>query len=369
MRRVGVVLLLGFLFSSVSLAVEPPAPEAAAPEAAKPTAAESMAVLRPLLVKIGRLSLAVNLGNWNLLRSELDSFPVVRDEFARGVATPAGAGLEKVLPETEPLIALQSMALLAQDGRLDEFDAKMGSLELKPEMRDVALVYVWAFQSARKAGDTARAARYLELSRKYLPAEARGRPVLEYVLRTSEHQLRRDQGYQPDKGEWATDYRRAWSALQDYTPLKSSEADIDWCEGRLASNYWTENLVHSPNIDLPRDVMLVQLSKWSEKMSSPFPDDISNDGVLLRIDELMAFQAILLAQADQMTFLLEQRRLAGRKDDVSEILGDASSLVDDLIGLSDLYLKIPVGPGFPAIDPKVGGLIPELRRRIEFLRG
>ena len=351
MRRVGVVLLLGFLFSSVSLAVEPPAPEAAAPEAAKPTAAESMAVLRPLLVKIGRLSLAVNLGNWNLLRSELDSFPVVRDEFARGVATPAGAGLEKVLPETEPLIALQSMALLAQDGRLDEFDAKMGSLELKPEMRDVALVYVWAFQSARKAGDTARAARYLELSRKYLPAEARGRPVLEYVLRTSEHQLRRDQGYQPDKGEWAT------------------EADIDWCEGRLASNYWTENLVHSPNIDLPRDVMLVQLSKWSEKMSSPFPDDISNDGVLLRIDELMAFQAILLAQADQMTFLLEQRRLAGRKDDVSEILGDASSLVDDLIGLSDLYLKIPVGPGFPAIDPKVGGLIPELRRRIEFLRG
>lgn len=327
--------------------------------------------LRPLLVKLIRVQLAIAVASPDLIIAELDSYPQVEAEANKSV-TKLGADPNSI--NLAGALKAHRLVVLAEVGLLDEFEK--GAQDVLKEQDDKlqsSATMLTGFRAAYRQRNVAKAESYWRQARAFAnEAGSASDPVLEYALLTANFQLRLLKGYSPIEKELLAEALSAWKALDGYRPLMIVSHEDKWFYGRFATRFWMDQLAPYPEsagsfAKAVYQAVMVWTTTLEDSTAVNIIESADDDDILLNPDRVFGVTTFLVALLDQATYVLEgvpvmrdAVGLAGIQQ-LEEISNSLTELADDVAPAGS------VTPGFPAYDLAAGGMVPELRARSRYL--
>ncbi len=329
------------------------------------------AAVRPLLVKLTRVQLAIAVASPDLIIAELDSYPQVETDVNKKVAA---MGADPNAIDLTGALKAHRLVVLAEVGLLDEFEkGAQDVLKAQDDKLQSSATMLTGFRAAYRQRKVAQAEAYWRQARAFAnEAGSEVDPVLEYALLTANFQLRLLKGYTPTEKELLAEALSAWKAMEGYRPLMIVSHEDKWFYGRFATRFWMDQLAPYPDsaASFAKSVytaVLVWTSLLEDSKAVTILEDAEDDDILLNPDRVFGVATFLVALLDQATYVLEgvpvMRDAVGADGirQLEEIGNSLTELADDVAPAGS------VAPGFPAYDLADGGMIPELRARSRYL--
>ena len=326
---------------------------------------KTRAIMRPLLAKGLRIEFASLVSSPTLLIREIDSYETVAKTVEKQFRD---QGDTQALDASSYLLGLEitKLGLQADLGLLDGFEQSIQKLE-KSEVEAPTIASLWlsAYHSSARQYRWDLAAESLRKSQDALGAGT-GEPVLRYALATADYELRCARGFQPTPEQTLSEFRSAWSKLQNYQPKTLIGDDFDWPAGRLATKFWIDEFSGLPTV---KPQALEQLWRsfqaWVMAVDSQGLE-LPGESLLWHQDEFSGDKAYFLALLDGFTYLLENSpEESNSEGSLLTLVPGLHQLVDVLASQAELDLFRVEGQ--PPFRLDQGGLIPELRSRLFYL--
>lgn len=334
-------------------------------------------MIQPIVAKDARTRLALGFAEPSLSIQEIDTFPFVVEAFIAGVKEKDTSGslgdleLRKSFSKHTATIASFRLAVYAEIGLFQEFETSLREvLASNPEPDFRASLLLSGFRLAVQRRSIDKAEGYLRGARAALGQPEFVSPALEYAVRTAEYQLRREKGFLPDKATKVAEFKKAWSALSNYEPLKKVQRDYFWFYGRRATSFWMSEFDSFESggaeaVELVRNDLKAWLANAVAFDSFAVYDAAD---VLMQLDELTNSVFVRLAIADQALLVAEAFPEGFSSTTLqSEIVSPVESMVKEIAGLPHRLEIDKVQPGFPPFDLTQGGLYVELLGRARYL--
>jgi CHAT domain-containing protein len=340
--------------------------------------AQAFDQLRPFLLKLLRIQYATAVANPQLTIQELDTYAGVEETFEKAMVALGVSAQEADLSntaDTERMMALRRLTVLAEIGLLEEFETGVRALlQTETDNLNSTAVLLSGFRAAYRQNRADLAEGYLRQARELLSRpETPSDPVLEYAVRTAEYQLRRLRGYSPDEKEAAAEFDKAWSALASYKPLTIIRHEANWYYGRMATRYWMDELEKYPESGMVRGLGVIQqMVNWVSEVEAAGGIErltLDGDDGLLRPDETFGVFALLVALTDQLSYVMESVPAVMETEGMLPLVAQLEELTGMFVDLQTTMGLTAEGPGFPPYDIRSGGLVPELEARCRYLEG
>ena len=314
-------------------------------------------ILRPLLKSYLRLDLARTLEKFSLLIDELDAAePLLANVQAELKTTGKPPLSEDYLAFFRQTVEERRICALAEMGLLNQFDSHMSSLPVSAP--HAAHLWLAGFRAAARQDRWDKAASYLRSAR---AAARTNDPVLEYALRTADHQVRyHDANHDSTtltREQVFAEFNKAWSALDAYQPMTVIAWDYSWHDGKLATRQWIEELrpyQSSESYTRLRHAVSMQLSDWVGTPAQTRLGEDFSEGLqaIVHPDEMGALLSLVSGLNEQ---LIDWQDL-GVEHQVQKLLGTAQLLE----GSASLFFDRP---------NLQGGLLDQYRARALYLQG
>lgn len=317
--------------------------------------------LKLLGVKTTRLALAFAFLDPALVLQEIDTVePYIKAAEGPAARYPA---LKIDLADFRNTVALMKLYPLTEFGLMDNFDSVAEPLIAKskePNHR-IATLFL-GLKGSFIQTDHVGSRHYLERVREEIAAaSSRVSPVHRYSLASFEVMQKMAEGKVYSKEELESEFRSAWSHLDNYDPNQDWASAASWGNGRYASLFWIHQLSkHQSEDEIVGPTITAALTKWGTnprlRSTGQFKEDL---------ESVQGFIIFVLSNVETL-LVLKEEYLSAAPD--SGFVETTENFLESLERQTQQLQTQLALPGAPNLRLSESALLQELKLRFELLR-
>jgi CHAT domain-containing protein len=331
------------------------------------------ATMRLFYAKAMRHEVAFLLENFRQVSQEQETYPTAIARLKevgkeKGLAADFADHLEG--PGTANFFRYTDLRTSIESGLIDQAKERIDKANNSPHLFN----HRWAeayLAAARVAYQQARLPilkQMLALAREEMAqdtAASKSHVVLEYAIRTAEYRQRRLQGFDPTDAQVIAEFKKAWSALENYKPMVSAGVDATWMEGRQATRFWMEELARlSEGYEPALQTIGNDWQAWWDQTLDKQRQVVSPEDLLLKWQYLTAFYILGPNYFDQLTYRWVKFRNLPKNPKELEWAQTSLARLPETV---NWVVEKEIGDGFPPYSVASAGLIPELWSRCKLV--